>query len=115
MSAPSSGPRIGLAATVWWYALARIGLVALVAGLLVLAGVPGLVAVLVGLMVALPLSMVLFRGLRSRLDESLAQARERRAAERAALRAGLRGDAPPGSVDQPAESEPERGEDRPAQ
>ncbi len=93
MSMTSSGRRPpGLAATIWLYTLVRIAMVALVAGLLVLAGVPLLIAVLAGLIVALPLSMVLFRGLRARLDEALAQARERRSGERAVLRSRLRGD-----------------------
>jgi uncharacterized membrane protein YgcG len=98
MSMPPFARPPGLAATIWLYASARIAVVALVAGLLVLAGVPLLIAMLVGLIVALPLSMVLFRGLRGRLDEALATSRERRAAERAALRSGLRGDAPDGSA-----------------
>jgi hypothetical protein len=90
---PSSAPtRPGLAATVALYTLARIGLVAAVAAVLVLFGVPLVVAVLVGLIVALPLSMVAFRGLRARLDEALAAAQARRSAEREALRARLRGD-----------------------
>jgi hypothetical protein len=98
MSMTSSGRRPpGLAATIWLYALVRVAMVALVAGLLVLAGVPLLIAVLAGLIVALPLSMVLFRGLRARLDEALAQARERRSGERAALRGRLRGGPPTGT------------------
>ena len=36
--------------------------------------------------------MLVFRGLRARLDDALADARSRRGAERAALRARLRGD-----------------------
>jgi hypothetical protein len=48
----------------------------------------------VALIVALPLSMFVFRGLRTRLDVALAAARARRAEERAALRARLRGDEP---------------------
>jgi hypothetical protein len=95
MSTSTSGSGPGLAAAIWLYALARLGLVALVAGLLVLAGVPFLVALLVGLIVALPLSMVLFRGLRGQLDGALARARERRSTERDALRRRLRGDEPP--------------------
>jgi hypothetical protein len=64
----------------------------------------------VGLIVALPLSMVLFRGLRARLDAELAETRERRAAERAALRARLRGDDGEGGDDAADESDhqPER-------
>ena len=92
MSSSTSGGRPGLAATIGLYVLARIGLVAVVAGVLVLAGVPLLISLLVGLIVALPLSMVLFRGLRGRLDGALAQVQERRSAERAALRGQLRGD-----------------------
>jgi uncharacterized protein DUF4229 len=51
----------------------------------------------VALIVALPLSMLVFRELRARLDAALAASRARRAQEREALRAGLRGDddAPP--------------------
>lgn len=98
------------------YALARIGVVAVVAGLLVVAGVPLAVAVLVGLIVALPLSMVLFRGLRTRLDTALRQATARRSVERDALRAGLRGEAVPDeeSGDR-AQSEPDGGQDRPGE
>jgi hypothetical protein len=92
MSSSTSGGGPGLAATIGLYVLARIGLVGVVAGVLVLAGVPLLISLLVGLIVALPLSMVLFRGLRGRLDGALAQVHERRSAERAALRGQLRGD-----------------------
>jgi membrane protein implicated in regulation of membrane protease activity len=96
-AAPSGGG--GLAAAVALYALARLGLLALIAGLLVLAGTPLVIAVLVALVVALPLSMLLFRGLRARLDGALAVARERRGAQREALRAGLRGEGEvPGEV-----------------
>jgi Protein of unknown function (DUF4229) len=101
MSSPT--PREpGLAVTVLLYALARLGLVAVVAGLLVIAGVPVLLAVLIGLVVALPLSMVLFKGLRMRLDAAVVAAGARRSAEREALRARLRGDETVGS-DDPAE------------
>lgn len=102
----------GLAATVALYALARLGLVALVAALLLLAGVPFVIAVLVALIVALPLSMVLFRGLRGRLDGALAQSRERRSREREALRARLRGDdvAAARPSDEPAERQPDPGQ-----
>ncbi len=51
-----------------------------------------MIALLVALIVALPLSMLVFRGLRARLDTALAVARERRGAQRAALREGLRGE-----------------------
>jgi hypothetical protein len=115
---PSEGP--GIAAVFALYSLARLGLVALVAGLLLLAGTPLVIALLVALVVALPLSMLLFRGLRSRLDEALASARARRGVERAALRARLRGDGSGdleetvGSGDRP-QREAEGGQGRPDQ
>jgi Protein of unknown function (DUF4229) len=90
-AAPAEGP--GLASVLVLYALARIGLLAVVAALLVVAGTPIVIAVLVGLIVALPLSLLLFRGLRSRLEVALAASRARRGEQRAVLRAGLRGDA----------------------
>ncbi|WP_232660640.1 DUF4229 domain-containing protein [Pseudonocardia sp. TRM90224] len=91
----STSTQMGLPAAVALYALARLGLVAVVTGVLVVAGVPFLLALLIGLVVALPLSMVLFRGLRGRLDSAIAAAGERRSAERAALRARLRGEDEP--------------------
>jgi membrane protein implicated in regulation of membrane protease activity len=103
------GQRPGLAVTVALYALARLALIAVVAGLLLAAGVPFLIALLVGLIVALPLSMVLFRGLRGRLDSALAEVRQRRSAERSALRARLRGEAAPAS-DEPSQREPDPGQ-----
>lgn len=107
---PADGQGPGLAATVALYALARLGLVAVVTVLLLLAGVPFFIALLVGLVVALPLSMVLFRGLRGRLDSALAQAHERRSAERSALRARLRGDGPVPGSDEPAQQQPDSGQ-----
>jgi hypothetical protein len=99
MSAPAdprarSAREPGLAATVALYALARLGLLALIAALLLMAGTPFVIALLVALIVALPLSMLVFRGLRTRLDVALAAARARRGEERAALRARLRGNEP---------------------
>jgi Protein of unknown function (DUF4229) len=86
-------PETGVAGVLVLYTLARIGLLALIAGLLVTAGTPLVVAVLVALVVAFPLSFLLFRGLRTRLEVALSAARARRGAQRTALRAGLRGDA----------------------
>lgn len=112
-------PAPGLAPTILLYAAARLGLVAVVAGLLVVAGVPLLLAALIGLIVALPLSMVLFRGLRDRLDAALAVSGARRSAERAALRARLRGDDPVGGPlagsEDGGHTQPDGGQDRPAQ
>jgi hypothetical protein len=94
---PEPGPTlpVGVAGVLALYGLARVGLLAVIAGLLLLAGTPLVIALLVALIVALPLSMLLFRGLRARLDEALAVARARRGAQRAVLRAGLRGDPDP--------------------
>ena len=88
-------PAPGIAGVLVLYGLARLGLLAVIAGILVAAGTPLVIALLVGLIVALPLSMLLFRGLRARLDSALAVARAQRAAQREVLRAGLRGDAEP--------------------
>jgi Protein of unknown function (DUF4229) len=96
---PGPAPEPGVAAVLMLYGVARVGLLVLIAGLLMLAGTPLVIAVLVALIVALPLSMLLFRGLRSRLDDALAIARARRGAQRAALRAGLRGDREPDGSD----------------
>jgi membrane protein implicated in regulation of membrane protease activity len=104
----------GLAATVALYTAARVALVALVTAVLVLTGVPFVLSLLIALIVALPLSMVLFRGLRARLDTAVNAARERRSREREALRAKLRGDVPAGDLpaasDEPADREADRGQ-----
>ncbi|MHA6623302.1 DUF4229 domain-containing protein [Pseudonocardia sp. DLS-67] len=106
----------GLAAAVALYTAARVALVTLITALLMVAGVPFVIALLVALIVALPLSMVLFRGLRARLDSALVTARERRSREREALRARLRGDAPADAdpplvaSDEPSDREAGRGQ-----
>ena len=97
------------------YTLARLCIVAVVAGLLVLAGVPLVLAVLIGVVAALPLSMLLLRGLRKRMDAGVAVVRERRAAQREVLRARLRGDDLPARSDDGAEREADAGEHRPGQ
>jgi hypothetical protein len=74
------------------YTAARIGLLVAIAAVLILLRVPALVAILIALVVSLGLSLVLFRGMRARLDEELAAARARRREERARLREALRGD-----------------------
>ena len=96
------------------YTLARLCLVAAVTGLLLLAGVPLVLAVLIGVVAALPLSMLLLRGLRKRMDAGLAVVQERRAAQREVLRARLRGDSPVDSSDG-ADREADAGEHRPGQ
>ncbi|HET9254813.1 MAG TPA: DUF4229 domain-containing protein [Pseudonocardiaceae bacterium] len=74
------------------YTLARFALIAVLAAVLVLAGVPLPVAILLALVVALPLSMVLLGSLRSRVSAGLAVAGARRRAERDRLRRQLRGE-----------------------
>lgn len=117
----------GLAATLAPYTIARLGVLAVVAALLALTGMPFLLALLIALIVALPLSMVLFRGLRARLDAALAERGARRRAVREELRSELRGeertrndhlgeDVPAGSEAQRStDREPDGGGDRPAQ
>ncbi len=117
MSAPA-GPRArsasepGLAATLALYALARLGLLVLIAALLIMAGAPLVIALFVALIVALPLSMFVFRGLRSRLDVALVAARARRGEERAALRARLRGEEPEPELQSQSDGTAEIREDR---
>lgn len=100
---PPSGGGEGLGRPLALYSLARVGLVVLVSAILVGLGVPLVVAVLVALIVGLPLSMLLFRGLRTQVTEGLAVRGARRAAERAALRAKLRGETPPAQEPAPSE------------
>ena len=104
-----------LVGTLVAYTLARLCLVAVVAGLLVLAGVPLVLAILIGVVAALPLSMLLLRGLRERMDAGVAAVQERRMAQREVLRARLRGDDVPARSDDGAEREADAGEHRPGQ
>jgi len=90
-----------LATAVAGYALARVGLVAAITAVLALAGVPVWVALLVALVAAMPLSMLMFPGLRRELNEALAVSGERRSAQKARLRAQLRGEDQPGPDESP--------------
>ncbi|MGH3774291.1 MAG: DUF4229 domain-containing protein [Pseudonocardiaceae bacterium] len=91
MEAPQNPPTgSALARDVALYSAARLALVAVVATLLVLAGVPLLVSILFALVVALPLSMVLLRSLRARVNAGMAAAAARRRSERDRLRSQLR-------------------------
>jgi hypothetical protein len=74
------------------YTVARLAMVAVVSVLLVLAGVPLLVSILLALVVAVPLSMLLLGSLRDRVTAGLAVARARRKTERDRLRRQLRGE-----------------------
>ncbi|MBE7163500.1 MAG: DUF4229 domain-containing protein, partial [Williamsia herbipolensis] len=72
------------------YIAARVVLVAIIAGVLVLVGLPLLLALIIALIVALPLSLVLFRPLRARLNREIEVATAGRRAQRERLRAELR-------------------------
>ncbi|MGB9280265.1 MAG: DUF4229 domain-containing protein [Pseudonocardiaceae bacterium] len=74
------------------YSAARLALVALTALLLLWAGVPLLVSVLIAVVVALPLSMVLLASLRARVNAGLAAVTQGRKAERERLRRQLHGE-----------------------
>ena len=93
MVAPQNPPRRpALARDVALYSAARLALVAVTALLLLLAGVPLLVSLLLAVVVALPLSMVLLGSLRARVNAGLAVVGARRRAERDRLRRQLRGE-----------------------
>jgi hypothetical protein len=74
------------------YTLARIGLLAVVTGLLLLFGVPVPVSLAVAVVVGFPLGILLFRGLNQRVTTGLAERGAARHAERQRLRARLRGE-----------------------
>ncbi|MBV8541824.1 MAG: DUF4229 domain-containing protein [Pseudonocardiales bacterium] len=93
MVAPRNPPRPpALARDVALYSAARLALVAVTVLLLLLAGVPLLVSVLLAVVVALPLSMVLLGSLRDRVNTGLGAVGARRRAERDRLRRQLRGE-----------------------
>ncbi|MGH3865560.1 MAG: DUF4229 domain-containing protein [Pseudonocardiaceae bacterium] len=93
MVAPQNPPgRPALARDVALYTAARLALVAVTALLLLLAGVPLLVAVLLAVVVALPLSVLLLGSLRARVNAGLVMAGARRRVERERLRRQLRGE-----------------------
>lgn len=90
--------RRALARDLVLYTVARLGLVVVVvavvlgAGALFSAEIPLLVAVVVGVVVALPLSLVLLPGLRTRVSTGLEVVSARRRADKEDLRARLRGE-----------------------
>ena len=91
--APQNPPRrSALARDVALYSSARLALVAVMASLLLLAGVPLLVSLLLAVVVALPLSMVLLGSLRARVNAGLTVVGAHRRAERDRLRRQLRGE-----------------------
>lgn len=80
------------------YTLARLGLVVVIAAVIIgvaaLIGVqvPIIVAALFALLVAMPLSLTLFKSLRTKVNEDIALVDARRRQDKAQLRARLRGD-----------------------
>ena len=94
----------GLARNLALYTVARLGLVIVIAAVIVGAGwlfgvsVPLLVALVFAVVIALPLSLVLFKSLRIRVNESIAAVDEKRRRDKAELRAKLRGDPESGNA-----------------
>jgi hypothetical protein len=99
---PSPGGR--LARNLALYTLARLGLVIVLAAVILGVGalvdieIPLLVALIFAVVIALPLSLVLFKKLRIRVNESIADVDEKRRRDKADLRAKLRGDQEGGSA-----------------
>jgi len=90
------------------YTLARLGLFAVVAAIILV--LPFHIEVLLKLMVALlvsaGLSFALMRGMREEMAEHMAASSRERAQAKAKLRAALAGDEPEPAGSQPAESKP---------
>ncbi|ALG85866.1 DUF4229 domain-containing protein [Gordonia phthalatica] len=80
------------------YSVARIGLVVVLALAVYFGGqafgvtVPPLVAAVFGVLIALPLSLVIFKSLRLRVNDQIAQIDAKRSAQRDDLQARLRGE-----------------------
>lgn len=81
-----------LAGDIALYTLARLGMLVLVAAVLVLVGVPFLVAAAVSVIAVMPLSMLVFGTLRRRVATGIAVRKQARQTRREALRAELRGE-----------------------
>ena len=100
----SPSPCGRLARNLALYTGARLGLVIVLAavilgvGWLVDVDIPLLVALIFAVVIALPLSLVLFKKLRIRVNESISDVDEKRRRDKADLRARLRGDEEGGSA-----------------
>lgn len=68
--------------------------------------VPVLVALLFALIIAMPLAMVLFKGMRARVAEGIAVVDEKRRHDKGELRARLRGESPTPAAPPPPQGEP---------
>ena len=95
-STPSNKGR--LARDLGLYTLARFGLVAVLAAIIFFGArifsvdIPLLVALIFAVVLSLPLSMILFKSLRIKVNEDIAAVDERRRRDKADLRAKLRGE-----------------------
>jgi hypothetical protein len=87
-----------LARNLVFYTLARLLLVAVIAAVIVVVArvlnvdIPVIVALLFALIVALPLSLVLFKRLRTQVNQDIAAVDEKRRNDKAQLRARMRGE-----------------------
>lgn len=106
----SDGPKLGPAIAL--YALARLLIIAAVAGILTLVKVPLLIAIMVALVVAVPLSLLLLKRPRTDLNVALARAGARRRAQKAELLAQLRGEQEPAGSEL-GDREPDSAAERP--
>ena len=97
---PASNPasKGKLARDLGLYTAARFGLVIVLTAVIVLVAklfsvsVPILVAAIFAVLISLPLSLLLFKSLRRKVNEDIADVDERRRRDKAELRAKLRGD-----------------------
>jgi hypothetical protein len=94
----NAGAGSRLARNLALYTLARLGLVVVLAAViigiarLVSVDIPLVVAALFALLIAMPLSLTLFKKLRTRVNEDIAIVDEKRRHDKAQLRARLRGE-----------------------
>lgn len=82
----------GLGRDLVLYSLARFGIIAVVAVVLSVVGVPLVLGLAAGLIVGLPLAMLLFRGWHNRVSHGLGVRAAIRREQRDKLRAELRGE-----------------------
>ncbi|MDZ7929880.1 MAG: DUF4229 domain-containing protein [Rhodococcus sp. (in: high G+C Gram-positive bacteria)] len=97
-AAPSRSAKKSLAVNLGVYTFARLALVVVIAAVIVGVGllfgveVPVLVAAIFSVLISLPLSLLLFKNMRIRVNESIAAVDEDRRAARADLQSKLRGE-----------------------
>lgn len=96
--APGRSAKKSLAVNLGVYTFARLALVVVIAAVIVGVGllfgveVPVLVAAIFSVLISLPLSLLLFKNMRIRVNESIAAVDEDRRAARADLQSKLRGE-----------------------